>query len=108
NTATNAHALLARTRTVGDLVEFHRNTFLFRVADDPHQVLHLADHAASCRAVRQIAHAADLVEAKSDQRRTLVVMPPLRPAYLLNLDGLLCLSHALFLSRGFRIAVTSA
>src|SRR6185369_2101261 len=99
NTATNARALLARTRLVGDLVEFHRNTFLFRVADDPHQVLHLADHAASSLVIRQIAHAADFIEAKSNQRRALIVVPPLRAAHLLNLDGLLCLSHALFLSR---------
>src|SRR5215472_7617268 len=114
----DAHALLARTRLVGDLVEFHRsvllfrvvNCALFRVANHAYQVLHLADHAAGCRSIRQIARPADFVETEPDQRRTLIVVAPLRAAHLLDLDRLLGLGHALnsSISRSFGIAFAAA
>src|SRR5690349_11874972 len=54
---------------------------------------HLVDHAVRGRVIRQITRAADLVEPEPDQRGALVVVATQRAGDLLDLDGLLCLSH---------------
>src|SRR5690242_1356429 len=99
DTAPDAHAFLARTRLIGNLVESHGFVLLLRVADHAHEVLHLADHAAGRRCVRQIARAADFVETEPDQCLPLIEVAPLRAPHLLDLDSLLSLSHARSLSR---------
>src|ERR1700687_920468 len=64
-----------------------------RVADHAHQMLNLADHAARRQRIRQVADAADLVQAEPDPRGALVMVAPLRAADLLALDGFLWRSH---------------
>src|SRR5688572_22043257 len=57
------------------------------VADHADEVLHFYEHAARRRRVRQILHAADLVQPEPDQGLFLAVVAPLRAAGLLDLDG---------------------
>jgi len=58
-------------------------------------MLNLSNHPASRRRIREIAYPPDFVEAKSDQRRSLIMVAPLGTADLFEPDGFLCLSHAL-------------
>jgi hypothetical protein len=92
---TDAHAFFSRTRPVGNLVEFHRIVLLLRAANHAYEVLNLSDHPSSRRRIGEIAHPSDFVEAETDQRRTLIMVAPLRATDLFDLDGFLCLSHAL-------------
>src|SRR6188474_1612425 len=84
--APDAKALLARARARGDFVELHRRFSLLSI-HHAHDVPHLVDHAARHRRVRQIARAADLVQAEPDQRCPLVVVAPHRAAGLSDFDG---------------------
>src|SRR5258706_3978791 len=52
------------------------------------EMLHLVDHPARHRIVRQIAPAADLVQPEPNQGLALSVLPPQRAAYLFDLDHL--------------------
>ena len=60
-------------------------------------MLHLADHAARRRIVRQFLDAADLVQPEPDQGLALRMMAPLRAAGLLDLDGLCVAMSSLWL-----------
>src|SRR5262249_36286962 len=53
---------------------------------DPHQVLHLGEHAAGRRRVGDFSHAADAIEPEADQGLALGMMAADRAANLLNLD----------------------
>src|SRR5215212_7995391 len=52
--------------------------------------MHLVDHAACRRRIRQFLHAADLVQPEPDQGLALGMVAPLGAAGLLDLDGLCC------------------
>src|SRR5262245_35792842 len=59
----------------------------------PHEVLHLRDHAARLRRIRHLGYAADMVEAQAHQRLTLTVVAADRAANLFELDQFATLAH---------------
>src|SRR4051795_11972663 len=63
------------------------------VADDPDEMLNLADHAANFRRILKLGNPADLVELEADQRRTLRVVAADCAVGLLDLDHLCGLGH---------------
>src|SRR2546421_1144631 len=85
--AADAHAILARSVPVGNLVEFHDSQSLL-IAEHTNEMLHLQNHAARRRIIGQFLDAPDLVQPEPDQGRALRVMAPLRAADLLDLDAL--------------------
>src|SRR3954466_15024435 len=63
---------------------------------DADEMLHLVDHPARHRSVRQIALATDLVQPEPDQGLALGVLPARRATDLLNLDGFIFAGHDAF------------
>ena len=109
--ASDPGAVLAGSRPVGELIELHdvvlvlsivtpvavtERDELFRLRlNHLHQMLHLGDHAAGLRRVRNLGDAADAVEPEPDQGLALGVMAADRAADLLDLDALLLMSGRL-------------
>jgi hypothetical protein len=65
--------------------------------NDAHKMRHLGDHAARLGCVLKIGDTADPVEAESDERLALLVMPPYRTAGLL--DCYACPTHIVALRK---------